>query len=571
MDQCFWRVCLTPLDAGPTHIFGFSEFLASLALMVLAWTIGDERYRFRIRTAPIPLQATTYWIIAIVGVLALLTDLWRAERWPVISGDLITPSEWQALLGLLFLSTFLGWAWYAFIRPPVYGTANCLRYGQAMYRAILRGYPLELAVVADEFRRSARAIVRLSPQRTDDNRRRALEPDTKVAASPLPLVHAVANDILLMMADRRFCRTVVGTSPDTALAIFSEMRDAKRYGIPVGLFARNLINEALLNRDSFLFVEAEPYESGLLGHRKPLTQAMFSDYRMVEAIGTLFDPDLTHKRTWDPEQWAAYCRMVLMTFRDYLEHGHREHSFVLYRAFGCIEHALIDLYKINGMVDSAWQTDVYERLRVIVDFVKGCIDVLEETKAAEQVRLRVRDRNARDLAFDKIADVIFEIILAGATVRTPRDLCWSVQHNCVWGEFFNFTRGNTLAARVVQFRVRRLLYDEVVRMNQFPNFKGARILAFCMNVLGLTGVKRDYDRDSWALKKVVTSWVRRNYASLHVYNPRVAEACLVDGYAYDETRLTIVQTWPAEGLRREPKTISLPLDPPQAGIFPHHE
>ena len=49
--------------------FGFSEFLAGLALMVLAWTIGDIRYRFRVRSAPLPLQGVTYTVVAAVGVL----------------------------------------------------------------------------------------------------------------------------------------------------------------------------------------------------------------------------------------------------------------------------------------------------------------------------------------------------------------------------------------------------------------------------------------------------------------------------------------------------------------------
>ena len=51
-----------------------------------AWrseTLADFRYKFRGATAPIPLQMTTYAGVATVGILTLLTDLWRTEGWLV--------------------------------------------------------------------------------------------------------------------------------------------------------------------------------------------------------------------------------------------------------------------------------------------------------------------------------------------------------------------------------------------------------------------------------------------------------------------------------------------------------
>ena len=105
VEQCFVGVCFIPLDGSGQKFFGFSEFLAGLALMVLAWTIADVRYRFRVRTAPIPLLGITFSVVATVGVLTLLTDLWRAEQWLVPKGNLLTPASWQAILGGLFLLT----------------------------------------------------------------------------------------------------------------------------------------------------------------------------------------------------------------------------------------------------------------------------------------------------------------------------------------------------------------------------------------------------------------------------------------------------------------------------------
>lgn len=557
-NYCYGFVCFVPLDANAPKFFGFSEFLAGLALMVLAWTIADVRYRFRVRTTPLPLQGVTFSVVAAVGVLTLLTDLWRAEQWLVPRGNLLTPAGWQAFLGGIFLLTFLTWAWFAFIRPPVFGKRNAQRYGQILYQIILKGSPSELSVIADEVARSAKSLIRHATDRGEFKNYRRHEKEDK---NP-PKVTACANDILLLIADKRFCRSIVESSPGTALAVFYEIGETQKYGIPVEIFSKNIVNEALANKDSFLFHEAEGYESGLIGYHKPLSQAMFSNYKMVEVIGTLLDPDIWDKRKWDAAQWKAYCRVVLMTLRDYVEKDFWSHSFVLYRAKGYIEHAAFDLYKIDGIANSGWDDDVQARLRVVVEFIKDAIEILEKRGVPESLQLRVREERGRESFYDHLASIIFEVIFSASAVRSPASQCWWIQYNSVWGELFNFRSLNGAAGKVVKFKVRRLIYNEIADMARFPNFKGARIIGFCLNVMGITVTDQDYFYDSRALQKAVLSWTKKNYAWLYSYNPQVAEACLVDGITYDEDNRRLVKTYPAEGLRREPKYVYFDVDPP---------
>lgn len=440
--------------------------------MVLAWTIGDARYHFRIRTAPLPLQRITFAVVGMVGVLTLMTDLWRAEQWPVPRGNILTPSIWQAFLGGLFLITFLCWAWFAFIRPPVYSKMNAKRYTKTLYQILLKGSSSELSVISDEFTRSAKSLIRYAPIKDE---LKEYKREGKKSQKSLPKVTAYANDILLLIADKRFCRAIVESSPGTALSIFHEIGETKKYGIQVEVFAKNLVSEALANKDSFLFHEAEGYESGLFGYHKPLSQAMFSNYNMVEDIGTLLDPDPQDMRKWDAAQWEAYCRMVLLTFNDYVEKDFWNHSFVLYRAKSHIEYAVIDLYKIDG-VDSDWDNDVLAKLRVVVEFIKDAIKILEKNGVPEHLQLRVREEHGIETVYDHLASIIFEVIFSASAVRSPASQCWWVQHNSLWGELFNFNRLNGPAAKVVKFKVRRLIYDEVASMKSFPNFKGAQIL-----------------------------------------------------------------------------------------------
>lgn len=558
-DQCIWSVCFVSLNSNGQKFFGFSEFLAGLALMVLAWTIADVRYRFRVNAAPLPLRGITFSVVAAVGVLTLLTDLWRAEQWLVPKGNLLTPASWQTLLGGLFLLTFLTWAWFAFIRPPTYGRYNAERYAKSLYRFILKGSPSELAIIADELAYSVEALVRHATDRGRLKNYRLKHENKKKAP---PKVEGYANDLILLIADKRLCRAIVESSPATALVVFQTIADTKKYGIQVETFAKNIVNEALANKDSFLYHEAEGYESGLIGYHKPLSQAMFANYEMVETIGTLLDPDIYGKVEWDAAQWKAYCRMVLMTFRSYVKEGYEEHSFVLYRAKGYIERAASELYTLNELT-SAWDTVSSRRLRVVIEFVKDAVKILDEKGVPDNISIRVREQHGhpRETFYDHIASMIFEVIFHASAVRSPQWECWSIQHNMVWGELFNFNHLDGPAGKVVKFKVRRLLYDEIAGMSRFPNFQGAKILGFCLNVMGLTVRQGDYDKDSRALQRAVLAWTRKNFAWLHGYNPRVAEACLVDGMTYDADNLRLVQTSPADGLRREPSYVYLELDP----------
>lgn len=567
-EQCILGICFFPLDSSGQKFFGFSEFLASLALMVLAWTIADVRYRFRLRSAPIPLQGITFSVITAVGILTLLTDLWRSEHWLVPKGNLFTPGTWQAFLGGMFLLAFLTWAWFAFIRPPTYSRYNAKRFAQTLYRFILKSSPAELSVVADELAYSAKALVHHA---TDRGRHKhfAIEPEEGKKRIP-QMVGRYADDLLLLIADRRLCREIVESSPGTALAIFQAMAEEKKYGIQVATFSNNIMNEAIANKDSFLFHEAEGYESGLIGYHKPLSQAMFSNYEMVETIGTLLDPDyrIYGKDKWDAAQWTAYCRVVLMTLRSYVEGGLHSHSPVLYRAKGYIESATSDLYTLNELT-STWDTDSARRLDVVVDFIQKAVEILDEKGAPSHVRLREKEKygHPRETYYDHIASLIFEVIFHASAVTSPRWNCWSIQHNSVWSDLFHHHLGGP-AGRLVKFKVRRLLYDEIVDMSRFPNFKGARILGFCLNVMGFTIRKDSSNKDSFPLQKAVLAWTKKNYVWLHEYNPRVAESCLVDGITYDVAHRRLVYTYPAEGLRREARHFYLDLDPAPPKLEP---
>lgn len=531
--------------------------------MAVVYTITDVRYKFRIAITPGSLYVATFGLIMVIGLQSLLTEVWIAEGWWVPKTVGLTRSTWQGIFGLLFLGTFLTWMYYAFIRPPVFGQRNARRFAQELYRYILRGNDDELKIIANELARSAEPLIRnskLLPPRYQDHE----EPRKHVKKKAG--VEDYAHDILLLIANRKLCQQIVASSPVTAQAFFEEMTDANKYDIPIGQFARNVSSEAVAQNGSFLYGEAEGFESGLLGYLKPVSQAVYGNHKLVEALAangiSPLDIDFEEQWAWNAKQWEAYCRATLITLTSYLANGCKpNNSYALNRAMHAIEHTFRDLHKLNDAPD-AYGSDVYERLDVAANFIKDSIELIDKLPNPPKPLPRVREGTYPKNIYDYLAKMIFEMCFSASRVKSPPETCWSIHYGIVWSSTFRgYDHGP--AWKIVLFKVRRLLYDEIVRLADMPNYKGSGILGFCLNVLGTkTGAsKENYGRDTYALAKAVHSWTKKHYLSMRLKNPDVADSVLIGRLSFDETGKRLVITY-IKGLNREAPKDYLELEQP---------
>jgi hypothetical protein len=118
--------------------------------------------------------------------------------------------------------------------------------------------------------------------------------------------------------------------------------------------------------------------------------------------------------------------------------------------------------------------------------------------------------------------------------------------------------------KIVKRKMMAQIYKEINELKTFPNFKGARYLAFCLNVMGLELNRQPLNRDSLPLQRAILRWTKRNYALLRQRNPEVADKCLVAGTSFDEEQMRIVRCYAVEGLRRKAHNLYLPVDPAPA-------
>lgn len=555
LESCFWGSCFALNPAAP-KFFGFSEFLAGMALMILAWTTTDVRYRFRVRVATLPLQRLTFALIGLIGSLTLLTDLWRARGWrvPAASASFpfsFTPETWQALLGATFFITFMTWAFFAYIKPSPFGRLNARRYAEAVHHFFLNAPASDQAIIAQELAFSARELVK-----------HATEHDPAITNSDERQpgnTQRYANTLLLLIGNPSFCRTLVAHAPGTAFYFFQAIDTLKKHKLFFfQTFARNFVNEALRNKDSFLYHEESSYASGLMGYDKPFTSLMFANYKMVKGLDSLLDPeDVEKKGKLDNSQWRAYCRLVLTAIEGCIKAQETRNCPVLDRAIGHIKNALFDLHTLGTNADS--RDDTYARLEVVCEFIGQVRSLLARYDPASSPLKREHDDPVSGL-HDAIAELIEVVIRVAAKVREPLEHCRHLHDELIWKELMGYPHNKS--SWLLNAKVCKLIFGRI-REIRTPASTGCHLVGFCLNVMGLEYQYEGphYQRDRRLLHRAVLAWTRKYYLKLYHRNPAINDVCLCEGMSLDLQNTRLIMAYPANIRRAEARYQYLTLNP----------
>jgi len=295
---------------------------------------------------------------------------------------------------------------------------------------------------------------------------------------------------------------------------------------------------------------------------KPITNAVFGQYSLVERCATEtacpLDLEFETILNLDAKQAEGLTRAGLAFLNSYLiQTKGMTHSYALARLLGSIKNCVSGLYKLDNNPGDYWWTSEYARVEAVMKFIEQALDLL--TKHEITPRTKRPSSEIYYDTYDALASLIYDVIIASSYVSTPPSLCWSVQHNLVWNRVFSFKTNSTQKA--VRFKVRRLLYNEIRFMDSAPNFVGAHILGFCLNVLGLTAKseRSSREKDEDALRICAVRWVKTNYMRLIENNPEVAKACIQGSISYDAAAKRLVKTYSGRTGKR-PATVFLELD-----------
>ncbi|MEZ8349549.1 hypothetical protein AB4456_25105 [Vibrio splendidus] len=519
-------MCFVPAGSSSDSIFGFSSFISALALLFVVYTITGERYKFRIAVAPISLYKTSFYMIPIIGIGVLISELWVNLGWLTPDFNL-SQSMWQAIFAVLFLMVISLWAYFGFISPPKFGKNNYKQFMHQLYARILEGNVDILKEVASEITPSISHIVACAS---------GVEGKCK----------DYAHDIILLIGNKRFCEVVAEYHPNLIIELYESLTAENIQTLPLRQLTKNTATAAILNSNSLLHHEGDGFTSGLIGYMKPLSISMLGDIEKLEALNRQFasplDAELPHFDL-KHEQFQVYCDSALTAIESYLNEGWWwRHSYAINNAFSKIKDSSVYLHEINSNPNNYYNLDCYKNFRVAVKFVTSVINLIENHPSAvaftpHKLRKRKNDKFQSIDLYDLVSELMFELTGAAASVNVDKDTCWSIQHNSCWSDFIYFR--DSKASYYILKKYYRLIYDQIKEMEKIPNFKSARILGFCLNIFGVeTPTKYSYGKEYYSLRKVIIHWTIHNYENIRKEHARVAESCLIGSITYEDRKLT---------------------------------
>ena len=134
---------------------------------------------------------------------------------------------------------------------------------------------------------------------------------------------------------------------------------------------------------------------------------------------------------------------------------------------------------------SNWYDDIRQRQRVVVDFIRNAIKILGEKPAPDNLQLRGQECSDAGSFYDDIAEMIYHVISSASEVISPSDLCRQIQYDSVWSALFCIGEYKGTGARIVMFKVRHLICNDIINMQYSPSIEGTKnsqILFDCYGV-----------------------------------------------------------------------------------------
>lgn len=381
LSECIrqtFGICWQAADvSNHGSVFGFAEFLTIVAIFAVAYNVSDDRYKFRIAIAPIPILPLLFHGTIWSAVTLVAVRIWFAYHLP-IPRLLNNPQIYEIIVATGLLLIMMLWLRFAFLKPPLFSRRNSLRFLQKSFQSISGGNQEELAAAAYEIGRSAEQLVK-------EARKVERVRDYKNGGFITKTTHVseLANQVLALTGDKRFCRHVAKNVPWVAEDIFREAGKDYLGTLQIVQFSRNVSSELLADPETAIHHEDEWYNSGLIGHIKPISVTVFGNSKLVEQLaaygGSPLNPSWKHRQSWSVTSWETYNRLVLIYFDDKLKRIQSNSiTSADHQIFNFFEYACSDAYRINDMPENYSNSIEYQKFNKVVDFINGILKLLEK-------------------------------------------------------------------------------------------------------------------------------------------------------------------------------------------------
>jgi hypothetical protein len=542
-------------------LLDISGFLGILAFSVAVFTLTSPRFQIRQATAIISFRPLFFGTLFISAVITFTIE--GCILYGVPFPRFFNPNTVNYLLTAIISALIFYWMKISFVRPSRFSRFTAKHFVQQAYICITNGSKEEMLALAQEIMREAPRLIRHAP-RTKSRHFKADNLDK------LSTLQTDAYYLISLLSDTRFCDVVAKEIPSFPAHMVEVSIQLERYDAPIHLMVKRTVLAMLNNPRSALFVENEWLGQGFIGNAKPITRSIFGYWYLFEPYQSELEAPLylhyPYARNWDTDTWRVYFGMA----REYI-HGLTSVNRTNWSAEGIrhiletTEQAYSQLSDLDRYEDAFGPYNPISHAREANEFLRDLVKSFDTDQGWVSFDRKDHLRFGHDLS-SELAELHFEMIFTASQVNTKEFRMWQVQHNTVWAPIEKLEIRDTHIMKMVRRKVRRMIWDEVVRMDDFPNYKGAAYVRFCLNVLGFyeesTHRRNNSEKDSWPLAKVIGRWVKKNYQTIAISHPPVAKAMLPANIEYNRNTQTLLRS-DDNTLTGVPRQTTLALNAPR--------
>ena len=371
--------------------FGFSEFLTSLAILMIAWTTTNYKFKFRISISKIP-KKKIYKIACYIGAITLFFDFLTAIGVFTSLTQLIV----QLGCAIVLFSSVAYWVRRAFLEPPIFNQSNCEQYKTEFFRVCDYGTDEELNAITQEMSDSVNTLVDFAFDYTKDKESKSF---SKIQEQILY--------IFTRMGTERFCRIAAknGFGEKLLLCIASK----GKYNVGLESFADNFITEALKCDESFILNDTNP-RNAHLGSSLTKIKDIYGNKDLLLRLYGLIQPDISSTRNWNIKQVKAYVTCLLTAFDTC--YGERAIKFSFLKAYEILENTIKRCCSREN-----FDKESLELFKETISFYQKAIDTSFTQKDFFKQKYSYSDKFVEKDFIDYFVDSVVKIIYFASTAR----------------------------------------------------------------------------------------------------------------------------------------------------------
>ena len=498
--------------------FSFTTFVTAMAILILAWTNTDYRYKFRFYTSFV-LPSVLLILVFLLGLVTVVNDY-------VHFSFIWSYPTWQLIFSVILLLLIFYWAFSCFVKSPKFNWYNHSRFRKAFQDVVFRRNYQEMTSLVGDFRNSIQNIIHFSKNQYEIENCKLSEKEKNA----LRIIDLIGNDF--------FAKAVVDTDVRVAVDLFKEVKEKNKINHGIKVFAGNFITQALINENSFLYTETK-YTNGSFSYYKPVITAIYSDYNLVHEIPELLWPHYSLTKQWNSLQVKAYSALLLECIKSFFKDWH--HDFFFMDKFDDLTSLTMKIRDLNNFSGNLMKCEEWCMYKEVICFYGNLIRAL----SAVQVPERIRNKYSKDCEFnnllDIIADSIVDIMNWVSDVKGPNR--WLIQYSNFWHIIFH-TESDKDSVKLLMFKLRRAIYWTI---KEDAGYMGISIHLTILNIMGLTNnckTKRFFKED-YILHRWLLLYTKYNLWDYYQRKKQYVDTCMPDGMSIDTNTRELVRVIPS--------------------------